>query len=114
MLEPPLGTGTIADREADREAAFARIVAEHASLLYRVAHTVLRQPQDAEDAVQDALLKLYRTGSWREMKNERAFLARAGGGVALARNSGRPPLAESLDDAESIAARTVAVAGPSP
>jgi RNA polymerase sigma-70 factor (ECF subfamily) len=59
-----------------READFARIVHEHARFLYRVAHSVLRHPQDAEDAVQDALLKLYRGESWREMREERAFLAR--------------------------------------
>src|ERR1700722_6429617 len=60
----------------DREADFARIVHEHARFLYHVAHSVLRHPQDAEDAVQDALLKLYRGESWREMREERAFLAR--------------------------------------
>src|SRR3984957_10455427 len=59
-----------------REAEFARIVHEHARFLYRVAHSVLRHPQDAEDAVQDALLKLYRGESWRAMEDERAFLAR--------------------------------------
>jgi RNA polymerase sigma-70 factor (ECF subfamily) len=59
-----------------RDAAFARIVQEHARFLYRVAHSVLRHPEDAEDAVQDALLKLYRGEGWREMREERAFLAR--------------------------------------
>jgi RNA polymerase sigma-70 factor (ECF subfamily) len=59
-----------------RDADFARIVHEHARFLYRVAHSVLRHPEDAEDAVQDALLKLYRGESWREMREERAFLAR--------------------------------------
>jgi RNA polymerase sigma-70 factor (ECF subfamily) len=63
-------------QSASREAAFARIVHEHARFLYRVAHSLLRHPQDAEDAVQDALLKLYRGESWREMREERAFLAR--------------------------------------
>ena len=56
--------------------AFSRIVHEHARLMYRVAHALLRHPQDAEDAVQEALLKLYRTGAWRNMTDERAFLAR--------------------------------------
>jgi RNA polymerase sigma-70 factor (ECF subfamily) len=59
-----------------REATFARIVHEHARFLYRVAHSVLRHAEDAEDAVQDALLKLYRGEGWREMREERAFLAR--------------------------------------
>ncbi|AEU38967.1 RNA polymerase, sigma-24 subunit, ECF subfamily [Granulicella mallensis MP5ACTX8] len=62
--------------QESREAAFARIVAEHARFLYRVAYSLLRHPQDAEDAVQDALLKLYRGESWRGMEDERAFLAR--------------------------------------
>ena len=66
----------IADPNDAREVEFARIVHEHARFLYRVAHSVLRHAEDAEDAVQDALLKLYRGESWREMREERAFLAR--------------------------------------
>jgi RNA polymerase sigma-70 factor (ECF subfamily) len=62
--------------EVSRDEVFARIVAEHGRFLYRVAHGVLRHAQDAEDAVQDALLKLYRGEAWREMRDERAFLAR--------------------------------------
>jgi RNA polymerase sigma-70 factor (ECF subfamily) len=59
-----------------RDEAFSRIVREHARLMYRVAHSLLRHPQDAEDAVQDALLKLYRGNAWQTMQDERAFLAR--------------------------------------
>ena len=48
--------------------------------MYRVAHNLLRHPQDAEDAVQDALLKLFRTNAWQHIQqqvhDERAFLAR--------------------------------------
>ena len=72
-----------------REAAFARIVEEHARFLYRVAHSLLRHPQDAEDAVQDALLKLYRGESWRGMLDERAFLARVVWRAALDRRKAR-------------------------
>lgn len=72
-----------------READFARIVHEHARFLYRVAHSVLRHPQDAEDAVQDALLKLYRGESWREMREERAFLARVVWRAAIDRREKR-------------------------
>jgi RNA polymerase sigma-70 factor (ECF subfamily) len=72
-----------------RDAAFARIVDEHARFLYRVAHSVLRHPQDAEDAVQDALLKLYRGESWREMREERAFLARVVWRTAIDRREKR-------------------------
>ena len=46
------------DGAGERDAVFSRIVESHAAFLYRVAHSLLRHPQDAEDAVQDALLKL--------------------------------------------------------
>jgi RNA polymerase sigma-70 factor, ECF subfamily len=72
-----------------RERVFARIVEEHARFLYRVAHSLLRHPQDAEDAVQDALLKLYRGEAWRQMQDERAFLARVVWRAALDRRKAR-------------------------
>jgi RNA polymerase sigma-70 factor (ECF subfamily) len=81
-----------------READFARIVYEHARFLYRVAHSVLRHPQDAEDAVQDALLKLYRGDSWREMREERAFLARVVWRAALDKRGRRLTGFESEGD----------------
>ncbi|HEY4356971.1 MAG TPA: RNA polymerase sigma factor [Acidobacteriaceae bacterium] len=71
----------------DREDVFTRLVHEHARFLYRVANSLLRHPQDAEDAVQDALLKLYRSESWRGMKDERAFLARVVWRAALDRRT---------------------------
>jgi RNA polymerase sigma-70 factor (ECF subfamily) len=82
-------TQTAVPDHASREEAFAGIVQEHARFLYRVAHSVLRHPQDAEDAVQDALLKLYRGESWREMREERAFLARVVWRTAIDRREKR-------------------------
>jgi RNA polymerase sigma-70 factor (ECF subfamily) len=75
--------------DQDRDEAFTRIVNQHARFLYRVAHSLLRHPQDAEDAVQDALLKLYRGEGWRAMQDERAFLARVVWRAALDRRSAR-------------------------
>src|ERR1700683_1205245 len=72
-----------------RDAEVARIVHEHARFLYRVAHSVLRHTEDAEDAVQDALLKLYRGEGWREMREERAFLARVVWRAAIGRKERR-------------------------
>src|SRR5579871_2441972 len=86
MLEQPPDKRRDLD---DREAAFTRIVAEHARFLYRIANGVLRHPQDAEDAVQDALLKLYRGESWRQMREERAFLARVVWRMAIDRRAAR-------------------------
>ena len=80
----------VASGEAQtRELMFARIVEVHSRFLYRVAHSLLRHPQDAEDAVQDALLKLYRGEAWRAMEDERAFLARVVWRAALDRRKAR-------------------------
>jgi len=67
-----------------------RLVHDHARLLYRVAYTVLRNPADAEDAVQDALLKLVCSQNLPEITHERAFLARAVYRTALNRVAARP------------------------
>jgi RNA polymerase sigma-70 factor, ECF subfamily len=68
-----------------RELAFGKLVERHARLMYRVAYSVLRNTQDAEDAVQEAFLKLYRGEAWRQMRDEKAFLARTVWRVALDR-----------------------------
>lgn len=84
MVNPPHPVDDIL-----RDEAFTRIVHQHARLMYRVAHSLLRHPQDAEDAVQDALLKLYRGNAWQQMDDERAFLARTVWRTAYDRMSGR-------------------------
>lgn len=64
---------------------FAAIVHRHSRYVFRVAFAVLRNPHDAEDAVQETFLKLYRTRRWDHVENERAFLARAAWRVAVER-----------------------------
>ncbi len=88
---------------------FTRVVCEHAALLYRVAFSVLRHPEDAEDAVADALTKLLRSGAWRGIAHERAFLARVVWRSALDRFGARPPRSE-----EEEMALAVEDDGPSP
>ena len=88
MRQPP----QVQDR--DRQAIFTRLATEHARFLYRVAWSVLRHSEDAEDCVQDALLKLYRGESWQQMTNERAFLASVVWRLALDRRAARRPAAE--------------------
>ena len=78
----------------DRHAIFSRLATEHARFLYRVAWSVLRHAEDAEDCVQDALLKLYRGESWQRMDNERAFLGSVVWRLAIDRRSARRPLGE--------------------
>src|SRR5579875_563792 len=85
------------DEPEDRQATFTRLVNDHARFLYRVAWSVLRHTEDAEDCVQDALLKLYRGESWRGMVNERAFLSSVVWRLAVDRRSARKPVAEDED-----------------
>jgi RNA polymerase sigma-70 factor (ECF subfamily) len=70
---------------AEREATFALLVERHSRVMFRVAFSLLRNAQDAEDAVQEAFLKLYRGDAWRRMEDEKAFLARTVWRVALDR-----------------------------
>lgn len=81
-------------QEAERDEVFTRWVERYARFLYGVAHSVLRHPQDAEDAVGDALLKLYRGERWREVEEERAFLARVVWRTALDQVMARKPQAK--------------------
>ena len=66
-----------------RDEEFAALVERQARLMFRVAYSLLRNVQDAEDAVQEAFLKLYRGEAWRRMEDEKAFLARTVWRVAL-------------------------------
>lgn len=60
--------------EADAE--FTALVERQSRFVFRVAYAVLLSVDDAEDAVQETFLKLYRKRGWQEAENERAFLAR--------------------------------------
>jgi RNA polymerase sigma-70 factor, ECF subfamily len=79
-----------------REAEFVSLVERNARRMFRVAYSLLRNAHDAEDAVQEALLKLYRGDAWRRIEDERAFLARTVWRVALDRlpDAGREDVAE--------------------
>jgi len=60
----------------DEEAEFTALVQRQSRFVFRVVYAVLLNAHDAEDAVQETFLKLYRNGGWRNAGNERAFLAR--------------------------------------
>jgi RNA polymerase sigma-70 factor (ECF subfamily) len=68
---------------AAREARFAGLVERQSRFVFRVAYALLRNSHDAEDAVQETFLKLYRGGRWEAIENERAFLARAAWRIAV-------------------------------
>ena len=93
---------------AERDRRFAEMAERQGRFLFRIAYGLLRNVQDAEDALQDALLKLYRGDGWLHMENERAFLARTVWRTGLDLMARRPKLTETLDDG---AGREFAAAG---
>ena len=84
-----------------REAAFARIVEEHARFLYRVAHSLLRHPQDAEDAVQEAFMRVLRhRDTLAEVRDQRVWLIRIVWNIVLDRKRRAKTRPETDDVAE--------------
>jgi hypothetical protein len=77
--------GIARDKKIAQDTAFSLLVDRHAQLMYRIAFSLLRNAQDAEDTVQEAFLKLYRSTAWHQMNDEKAFLARTVWRVALDR-----------------------------
>lgn len=69
----------------DDEAEFTALVQRQSRFVFRVVYAVLLNSHDAEDAVQEVFLKLYRNAGWRGLDNERAFLARVAWRVAVER-----------------------------
>jgi len=82
----------------ERDRRFAEMVERQGRFLFRIAYGLLRSVQDAEDAVQEALLKLYRGDGWLRMEDEKAFLARTVWRVGLDLITGRPKATDPLDD----------------
>jgi len=79
------------DDDSDRP-AFERLVEHYIDRLYTVALRITGSPQDAEDAVQDALLSAYQ--HWREFRGESSrgtWLYRITVNAALGRTRRRHP-----------------------
>lgn len=92
-------TGLAARQESSaREDRFVALVERQSRFVFRVAYALLRNSHDAEDAVQETFLKLYRAGAWDAIENERAFLARAAWRIAAdrLRKTRHEPLAEHM------------------
>src|SRR5215475_12658928 len=79
------GRAALRDQEIAAEEEFAALVERNARRMFRAAYSLLRNAHDAEDAVQEAFLKLYRCDAWQRIEGERAFLARTVWRVALDR-----------------------------
>lgn len=74
---------------SDDEAQFANLVERHWRFAWKIAWTILRNPQDAEDAAQEAFLKMLRAEAWRNLRDERAFVARVVWRTAVDHHSAR-------------------------
>lgn len=81
------GRPALALEQDTMDGQFAAMVDRHAKFVYGVAYSILRNAHDAEDAVQDTFLKLYRSGGWQSIDDERAFLARVTWRIAVSRLS---------------------------
>jgi RNA polymerase sigma-70 factor (ECF subfamily) len=90
--------------EAHRRAkddALAGLVDQYASSLYRVAYSVLRNPADAEDAVQEAFLRVLRhRDSLGEVRDHRVWLIRIVWNIVLDRKRRAKTRPETDDVAE--------------
>lgn len=58
------------------QAEFAALLERQWRFAFKVAWAVLRNAHDAEDAAQEAFLKILRARAWRGLRDERAFVAR--------------------------------------
>lgn len=67
--------------EADAE--FSALVQRQSRFVFKVAYAVLLNSYDAEDAVQETFLRLYRNPAWKDAENERAYLARVAWRIAI-------------------------------
>ena len=84
------------------------LVANYGSLLFRVAHSVLRNPAEAEDAVQDAFVRvLEHRHKLDRIDDMRVWLVRIIWNLSLDRRRKRKP--DQMDDAfaASLIARTL-------
>ena len=84
---------------SDEDANFTALVQRQSRFVFRVAYAVLLNSHDAEDAVQETFLKLFRNRGWQHVDNERAFLARVAWRIAVDRRPRLPqPIAAAAEE----------------
>ena len=96
------------------DAEFTALVERQARFVFRVAYAVLQNAHDAEDAVQETFLKLYRNKGWHAMDDERAFLARVAWRVAVDLRARRRPQGKSVDEGGGGEDTQLSAGDPSP
>jgi RNA polymerase sigma-70 factor, ECF subfamily len=98
----------LAETSAMKAAAldFDSVVREFARFVFKVTYSVLRNVEDAEDAVQETFLRVHRSGELPNVREVKPWLARIAWRVALDRINRRPetslePLMETGFEARS-------------
>ena len=85
------------------EDALAALVSQYAATLYRVAYSVLRNSADAEDAVQEAFLRVLRhRDTLSEVRDQRVWLIRIVWNIVLDRKR-RSKTRPETDDVSELA-----------
>jgi RNA polymerase sigma-70 factor, ECF subfamily len=99
-------------RIESRDAPLEALVREHSRLVYRIAYSVLRCHQDAEDATQETFMRVLRYGSkLADVEDSKTWLARIAWRVAVDRSKRRRRTREvALDDPEKPVAEVASVA----
>ena len=90
-------------RQLAEEAALTALVSEYSGTLYRVAFSVLRNATDAEDAVQEAFVRVLRhRDKLSEIRDQRVWLIRIVWNVVLDRKR-RAKTRPETDDVSELA-----------
>ena len=93
---------------AAAEVDVAALVDRHAVVLFRVAHSVLRNAHEAEDVVQDTFVRvLQHRRDLPAVRDERVWLVRIAWNLALDRKRRTRPEAIDTEFAGTLAARLV-------
>jgi RNA polymerase sigma-70 factor (ECF subfamily) len=100
-MENPTSAVNEAARRRAEDDALAAMVDQYASALYRVAYSVLRNQADAEDAVQEAFVRVLRhRDSLGEVRDHRVWLIRIVWNIVLDRKRRAKTRPETDDVAE--------------
>jgi len=102
-MEIPTSAVNDQARRRAEDAALAALVDQYAAALYRVAYSVLRNPADAEDAVQEAFLRVVRhRDTLNEVRDHRVWLIRIVWNIVLDRKR-RAKTRPETDDVSEMA-----------
>ena len=100
-MEIPTSAVNEEARRRAEDAAIAALVDQYAGALYRVAYSVLRNSTDAEDAVQEAFLRVLRhRDTLGEVRDQRVWLIRIVWNIVLDRKRRAKTRPETDDVAE--------------